>query len=493
MMGPEITILDRFGRENYVSAVRKTKILATLGPASRAPAVLDQLIAAGLDAARLNFSHGAHEEHRAVYGALRDSAQRAGRPIAVLQDLQGPKIRLGKMATDTVTLAAGANFTITTRAILGTAERASTTYERLATDIKPGDRILLSDGAVGLSVESTDGETVLCRVIAGGTIRGKAGLNLPGVALSAPALTDKDLADLDFGVSLGVDAIAISFIRRATDLAAARTRLRAHGVPTPLIAKIERPEAIDDLDAILDAADGVMVARGDLAVEVSPERVPILQKEIIRAANARGKLVITATQMLESMTKSPRPTRAEASDVANAVLDGTDAVMLSGETAVGDYPVETVAMMSSICREVEESNIYRALPAPTLTRTPSSPELACAASAVVAARDLGLSTIACFTHSGATALLLSDLRPRARILALTPSRDTYHRLALTFGVTPVLVPLERDTDAMVALVERTVIATGAAKPGDTVIITMGVPVVTREKTNLVKVHQLPSS
>lgn len=468
--------------------MRKTKIVATLGPASRTPDVLDRLIAAGIDAVRLNFSHGAHDGHRAVFDASRAAEQRAGRPIAVLQDLQGPKIRLSKFATESVSLAVGAGFVITTKPTVGSAERASTTYAQLASDVKPGDRILLSDGAVSLVVEATDGETVSCRVVAGGTIRGNAGLNLPGVALSAPALTPKDLADLDFGVSIGVDAIAISFVRRASDLALARTRLQAHGVPTPLIAKIERPEAIDDLDAILDAADGVMVARGDLAVEVSPERVPILQKEIIRAANARGKLVITATQMLESMTKSPRPTRAEASDVANAVLDGTDAVMLSGETAVGEYPVETVAMMSAICRDVEESTIYRSLPAPTLTRTPSTSEIACAASAVVAARDLGLSTIACFTHSGATAALLSDLRPNARILALTPSRETFHRLALHFGVTPVLVPLERDTDAMVALVERTVIATGTAKPGESVVITMGVPVVAREKTNLVKVH-----
>lgn len=455
--------------------------------------MLDRLIAAGIDAVRLNFSHGAHDEHRAVFAATREAAERADRPIASLQDLQGPKIRLGKLATDSVELTTGAGFTITTTPTIGTRDGASTTYDRLATDVKRGDRVLLSDGAVGLVVEATDGKTVSCRVTAGGTIRSNAGLNLPGVALSAPALTAKDLADLDFGVALGVDAIAISFVRRATDLAAARAHLEAHGVKTPLIAKIERPEAIDDLDAILDAADGVMVARGDLAVEVSPERVPILQKEIIRAANARGKLVITATQMLESMTKSPRPTRAEASDVANAVLDGTDAVMLSGETAVGEFPVETVAMMSAICTEVEESAIYRALPAPILTRAPSSSELACAASAVVAARDLAVSTIACFTHSGATAALLSDLRPRAHILALTPSRETFHRLALHFGVTPVLVPLERDTDAMVALVERTVIASGAARPGQTVVITMGVPVVTRERTNLVKIHQLPSA
>ncbi|HEY8292497.1 MAG TPA: pyruvate kinase, partial [Thermomicrobiales bacterium] len=322
---------------------RATKIVATLGPATTDAAVLTALIRAGVDVVRLNFSHGTHDEHAAAYATTRSIAKSLGRPIAVLQDLQGPKIRTGTLAAGSpVTLRDGATFRITSEAVEGTAERVSTTYQHLPDDVQSGDRILLDDGRMELRVTAIEGADVVTTVVHGGALGEHKGINLPGVKVSSPALTEKDLDDLAFGIKLGVDYVALSFVRTPQDVRLARAALKRLNSTTPLIAKIEKPEALDDLPGVIDAADGVMVARGDLGVELSPERVPSAQKRIIRLANARGKVVITATQMLESMTTNPEPTRAEASDVFNAILDGTDAVMLSGETSVGKFPIETV-------------------------------------------------------------------------------------------------------------------------------------------------------
>ncbi len=336
--------------------MRKTKIVATIGPASSSEERLEALIRAGMDVARLNFSHGTHEQHAAAFTAIRAVSARLGRAVAILQDLSGPKIRTGALAGGKpVLLVDGAEVTITTEPVVGTASLLATTYPHLADDLHPGDRVLLADGLMELTVLSSQAGLVRCRVVHGGLLGEHKGINLPGVRLSAPAVTEKDADDLAFGVSLGVDYLAVSFVRQAEDLRQVRHLLREHGADTPVIAKIEKPEAVKNLDAILGACEGVMVARGDLGVEVSPEKVPMLQKQIIEAANRHGDLVITATQMLESMVSNPRPTRAEASDVANAILDGTDAVMLSAETAVGQYPVEAVDMMSRIALEAEAS------------------------------------------------------------------------------------------------------------------------------------------
>jgi pyruvate kinase len=338
--------------------MRRTKIVATIGPASSSPETLERLVRAGADVLRLNFSHGSHEQHQEVIRASREIAARLDRPIALLQDLSGPKIRTGRVKDNAITLRAGARLTITTdAAVEGTPERITTTYSALPRDVKPGDQILLDDGNLELRVLSAAGESVLCEVVDGGPLRSNKGMNLPGVTLSTPALTDKDRIDLAFGVRNGVDYVALSFVRRAADVEQARELMRSLGGELPIVAKIEKPQALEELSAILRAADGVMVARGDLGVEIGTEDVPIVQKRIIAAANRAGKAVITATQMLESMIENPRPTRAEASDVANAILDGTDAVMLSGESAIGKYPIEAVQTMARIADYTEQHGL----------------------------------------------------------------------------------------------------------------------------------------
>ena len=341
--------------------MRKTKIICTLGPSSNTPERIEALIQAGMDCARLNFSHGTHDDHAEVFRRVRQASERLGRPVAILQDLCGPKIRVGKMKGGKVTLEEGAEVTITTKKVIGTASRIPTEYEALPQDVRRGEPILLDDGLIKLEVLKVKKDEVKCRVVNGGVLKDRKGMNLPGSAVSQPALTEKDIADAEFGKQLGVDYVALSFVQGPEDVRALREIL---GDPmsggTPIIAKIERPNAVERLDAIIAAADGIMVARGDLGVELPPEKVPVIQKIAIERGNAFGKLVITATQMLESMTKNPRPTRAEVSDVANAVFDGSDAVMLSGETAAGDHPVESVEMMSSIVMEVEASPRYRA-------------------------------------------------------------------------------------------------------------------------------------
>ncbi len=471
--------------------VKHTKIVCTLGPASCEPAVLDALIAEGMDVARLNFSHGSHDDHRRTYDNVRAASQRAGREITILQDLQGPKIRVGKLRGDRVTLAEGQQLFIAPGEEQ-TGDDIPTSYADLPRDVGAGDTLLLDDGLLRLRVEAVEGERVRCRVEVGGILKSRKGINMPGVNVSAPALTDKDLRDLDFGCTLGVDFVCLSFVRSPHDLAIAQARLRDHGARTPLIAKIEKPQAVDNLAAILDAADGIMVARGDLGVEMGPEKVPLIQKQCIEEANRRGKLVITATQMLESMVTSTFPTRAEASDVANAVLDQSDAVMLSAETATGDHPQLVVRTMRRIIEEIEGSERYRrlAMLPPVDIATASNAVAAAAAAASASLREV--KAIVCISSFGITPTLLSDYRPRVPVYALTANAAHCRRLAAFWGVHPIHFDfaagdstndtLER---ADAALLERNLVARG-----DHIIYTMALPIAGGAHTNTLKLHRV---
>ncbi|MEZ4400432.1 MAG: pyruvate kinase [Kofleriaceae bacterium] len=472
--------------------MRRAKIVCTLGPASNTPERIGELIEAGLDVVRLNFSHGSHADHAAVLRVVRAEAERRGRAVAVLLDLQGPKIRVGRFADPAgVELVPGAPFTITTdTSVPGDVHRVSTTYSLLPRDVQVGHQILLDDGYLALAVTAVDDREVKCVVVAGGILKNNKGINLPGVAVSAPALSDKDKLDIEWGLRMGVDYVALSFVRTAEDVLEARRLLTHDGVTIPVIAKIEKPQAVDRLAEIIAAADGIMVARGDLGVEMGPEKVPLIQKRIIDETNARGKIVITATQMLESMIVQPRPTRAEASDVANAVLDGTDALMLSGETASGKHPVEAVRTMARIIGEIEQSAYYRQYLEPPQLDLPVSAN-AVAHAAVIAARKIKARTIAVVTNSGGAARLMSEYRPDARIVALTTSEVQFRRLALVWGVTPVLISSSVTTEELIDQVEHVLVARNLARSGEHVVITMGVPVGAGVSTNLLKIHQIP--
>jgi pyruvate kinase len=428
--------------------MRRAKIVCTIGPASNSEEMIRELMLAGMDVARLNFSHGEHQEHAAVIQRLRKVAAELGRTICILQDLQGPKIRTGRLKDRVpVALQTGKVITITSDDVMGTADQITTTYRELGSDVKPGERILLSDGRIELVVTEIVGGNVVCRVLNGGMLGERQGINLPGTNVSIPSLTEKDEADLAFGLQQAVDVIAISFVRSAQDVMRAREAIAAHGRNVSLIAKLEKPQAVDNLDAILEITDGVMVARGDLGVEVAPEKVPLIQKQIIRRALDFRRPVITATQMLESMIENPRPTRAEASDVANAVFDGTDAVMLSGETAVGKYPRAVVEMMSRIVVEAEKDRAQRLLPQHQVGERLSIAETICEAMAH-AARDLDLHAIAMFTDSGRTARMLSKYRPAPHIYAFTPSEAVCNRMNLLWGVTPMHCPASLSVQRM---------------------------------------------
>ena len=471
--------------------MRHTKIICTLGPVSRSPEVIKNLIRAGMDVARLNFSHGTHREHDEVVNLLRKTSKEVGRPVAILQDLQGPKIRVGSISAGTARLENGAFFTLTTRAVPGDETCASTNYGEIGRDVKVGDRILLDDGLIELGVVEVDSEKVRCQVIKGGLLRPHKGINLPGVSVSIPALTAKDREDLRFGMTLGVDYVALSFVRSPDDVAQIKEVIRKEGPDVPVIAKLEKPEAIDGLEGILDLADGVMIARGDLGVELSPERVPVLQKRIIEDANREKVLVITATQMLESMTVNPRPTRAEASDVANAIFDGTDAVMLSGETAVGEYPVPSVEMMARIVDQAEESLLSRGQ---TRRRrwdktTLSFPE-ATAEAACLAAQDLGARAIVAFTQSGFTARLISKYKPSCRVIGFTPNDRIVGRMALYWGVEPRKLDHVVGIDEMLERLDDLLIQDGSVSAGDTLVIVAGAPLNQQGQTNFLKLHQV---
>jgi pyruvate kinase len=468
--------------------MRKTKIVCTIGPASRSRENLEALVLAGMDVARLNFSHGKREEHATVIQDLREISARLGRPVAILQDLCGPKIRTGALQGGAaVELVTGAEIVVTIEPVVGNASLISTTYAHLPADVSPGNRILLADGAMELEVLSVEEAAVRCRVIHGGMLGEHKGMNLPGVHLSTPALTDKDIADVKFGLARGVDYIAVSFVRKADDLRQLRALLCEVGADTPVIAKIEKPEAILHLEAILEVCEGVMVARGDLGVEANPEKVPILQKQIIDAANRCGAFVITATQMLESMIENPRPTRAEASDVANAILDGTDAVMLSGETSVGKYPVECVQMMERIALEAEASG--RGCPPARHGRRGYPHAIAHAACSI--AGELELSAICAFTQSGYTAQLVSKERPAIPVLAFTHHRHIFNRLALCWGVSPVLSEFVNGLEDLFESVGTHVLRQNLARPGDSVVVLGGMPLADRGVTNFLKIHPLP--
>src|SRR5450755_3611524 len=416
---------------------RRAKIVCTIGPASNSDEMIRDLMRLGMDVARLNFSHGTHEQHAVVIGRLRKVAKELNRSICIMQDLQGPKIRTGRLASGApVALKKGQTVIITPKDVPGTTEIISTTYQNLADDVKPGERILLSDGRIELVVQEVRDGEVVCEVLNGGMLGENQGINLPGTNVSIPSLTEKDLRDLEFGLKQGVDLVAISFVRTVHDVVKAKNAIAAHRSDVGLIAKLEKPQAIENLDGILDAAVGVMVARGDLGVEVAPEKVPLIQKFVIRRALDFRKPVITATQMLESMTEYPRPTRAEASDVANAVFDGTDAVMLSGETASGKFPREAVEMMARIVAEAEAHPFHRLMPGHRQAEHLSVAETICESMAH-AAKDLNIRAIAVFTETAATARMLSKHRPAADIYAFTQFETVCNRMNLLWGVAPV--------------------------------------------------------
>lgn len=467
----------------------RAKIVCTLGPASSTPERIGELIDAGMSVARLNFSHGSHDDHARMLQIVRSEADRRGKAIAALLDLQGPKIRVGKIANGQIELRPGAELTITTENIVGDEKRVSTTYQGLPRDVKAGDHILLDDGYLSLAVTQVMGHEVKTVVVTGGILKNNKGINLPGVDVSAPALSEKDKTDIGFALRHGVDYVALSFVRRAEDVLEAKRLLTVDQVSIPVIAKIEKPQALERLGDIIDAADGIMVARGDLGVELGPEKVPLWQKRIIEETNKRGKIVITATQMLESMITQPRPTRAEASDVANAVLDATDALMLSGETASGLYPVEAVKTMARIIDEIERSAYYRAnAEVPEIQL--AVPANAIAHAAMTAARAMKLKTIVAVSESGGAARLVSEYRPDANIVCLTTNEVSFRRLALIWGVTAVLISPAATTEELIDRVEATMIERNLALPGENVLITMAVPVGSGIQTNMLKIHQI---
>lgn len=471
---------------------RQVKLIATLGPAT--DGLEYQLVAAGLDVARLNFSHGNMADHARRCRAVRDAAGALGRQVAILQDLQGPKIRVGRLAGGgPILLTVGQRLDITTREVVGNSERVSCTYQDLPLDVNPGDNLLLDDGRIRLQALEVVGDEVRTRVVEGGPLGENKGINLPGVKVSAPAITQKDRDDLRCGLDeLGVDYVALSFIRGAHEVREARELIRAMGHPdVPLVVKLEKGEAVADLDGILDAADAVMVARGDLAVEVSPEKVPLLQKRIIQGANRRGIPVITATQMLESMMQEEIPTRAEATDVANAVWDGTDAVMLSGETAAGRHPLLVVEMMLRIIHEAEAADLPPRAGDVIPHRNPHDREASAITHAArVLAQGLGAAAIACITRSGRTAQLLSMGRAQVPIYGFSPNERTCRQLALWWGVTPVLHPIASDLEKALDDMARFLVQRGYGSTADHAVFTGVHPFKSGLHTNFVKFQSL---
>jgi pyruvate kinase len=453
--------------------VRRTKIIATVGPASADPAILARMARAGMDVARINFSHGTYDDHRRAIRALRLASRRARRTIGILLDLQGPRLRVGSFPGGSVRVLAGSEVLVTNQSGIGAADRIPIDYSGLMKDVSVGDRVLIDDGKVELRVVRKTSAGLRCRVAAGGPISDHKGVNFPGVRLSAPALTPKDRRDLEFGIEEGIDFVALSFVRNAEDLIRLRRLLRHAQRPPMIIAKIERREAIENLESILEEADGVMVARGDLGVEYPPERVPILQKRIIERANALEVIVITATQMLESMVTASSPTRAEASDVANAIFDGTDAVMLSAETAVGRYPERAVRTMARIAAEADEFAATKRAPRRSDGGALPSPTHALAHTAFQASREIRARALAIFTHTGYSARLVSKSRPQAPIFALTPLESTCRRLSLAWGVSAVRVPRWRTAEGMVEAGLRILIGKKMLRRGDWVVAMAG--------------------
>lgn len=483
-------------RELLLPAIvfRRNKIVATIGPASSSREMLLALMEAGADVFRLNFSHGQHDSLAETVALIRELSRDRRRAVAILGDLQGPKIRTGMMRGDVMTLTAGQTVVVTTAEVLGENGVIPTTYLALPQDVKHGDRILLDDGLLELRVEQVSGIEVRCQVLVGGELKNRKGMNLPGVAVSAPALTEKDLLDLDFCVQQELDYLALSFVRSAADVVQLKNLLSERGAATQVIAKIEKPEAVAAFAEILKVADGIMVARGDLGVEINSEKVPLIQKHIIRQCNLFGKPVITATQMLESMIHNPRPTRAETSDVANAILDGTDAVMLSAETASGKYPQAAVEMMVRVAVDVERDPQLKEQFFHTLTEHTGNSSLpeAIGRAACWVAESVSAAAILAFTQTGSTAALVAKYRPPMPVYAVTPSQAVRRRMALYAGIRSIRVDIEGDTETQIRSVDAAVLAAGVLKRGDVVVITMGSPLSDPGTTNLLKIHRLGS-
>ncbi|NEW46419.1 pyruvate kinase [Nocardia cyriacigeorgica] len=466
--------------------MRRTKIVCTLGPATATEDRIRELVESGMDVARLNFSHGEHSDHADNYKKVRQASDHVGRAVGILADLQGPKIRLGRFIEGRTVWATGEEVRITVEDCDGTHDRVSTTYKELAEDAKPGDRLLVDDGKVGLTVTAVDGNDVVCRVTEGGPVSNNKGVSLPGMDVSVPALSDKDIEDLEFALKLGVDFIALSFVRSPSDVELVHDVMDRVGRRVPVIGKLEKPEAIDNLEAVVLAFDAVMVARGDLGVELPLEQVPIVQKRAIQMARENAKPVIVATQMLESMIENSRPTRAEASDVANAVLDGADAVMLSGETSVGAYPIETVRTMARIVHAVETESTR----VPPLTHVPRTKRGVIS----YAARDIGerlnAKALVAFTQSGDTVRRLARLHTPLPLLAFTPLPEVRSQLALTWGTETFIVPTVDSTDAMIKQVDQALLSMNRYQKGDLVVIVAGSPPGTVGSTNLIHVHRI---
>ena len=465
--------------------MRRAKIVCTMGPAVEADGKVEQLIAAGMNMARLNLSHGTYVEHQSRLDAVRSAAKKAGVPVAILVDLQGPKIRLARFASGPHDLARGDVFTITTDEIEGTKDRVGTTYKGLPGDCKPGDRILIDDGKVTVEVTSVTKTDVITKVIEPGAVSNSKGINLPGVAVSVPALSEKDIDDLRWGLKAGADFIALSFVRSADDIKDVHRIMDEEGIHVPVIAKIEKPQAVANLPGIVAAFDGIMVARGDLGVELPIEDVPLVQKHCIELARDAAKPVIVATQMLDSMITNSRPTRAEATDCANAVLDGADALMLSGETSVGEFAIEAVETMARIIQKTEEGGLERIRPIINAPRTKGG---AITKAATEVGAIVGAKYLVAFTQSGDSARRMSRLRSAIPILALTPEVGTYNRLALTWGVEPVISEMVKHTDDMVKQVDSLLIESGRVKKGENVMIVAGSPPGIPGSTNAMRVH-----
>ena len=467
--------------------MRRAKIVCTMGPAVESPEKVKELIDAGMNMARLNLSHGSYEEHQARLDSVRNAAKAAGRPVAILVDLQGPKIRLARFKAGPHDLARGDIFTITVDDVEGTKERVGTTYKGLPGDCKAGDRILIDDGKVTVEVVEVKGNDVVTKVIEPGAVSNNKGINLPGVAVSVPALSEKDIDDLRWGLRAGADFIALSFVRSAEDIKDVHKIMDEEGIRVPVIAKIEKPQAVENLVEIVDAFDGIMVARGDLGVELPIEDVPLVQKQCVELARDMAKPVIVATQMLDSMITNSRPTRAEATDCANAVLDGADALMLSGETSVGEFAIEAVQTMARIIQKTEEGGLDRIRPIKTAPRTKGGAitKAATEVGAIVDAKYL-----VAFTQSGDSARRMSRLRSPIPILAMTPEIGTYNRLALSWGVESMLTPIVGATDEMVKLVDTVLIDSGRAQLGDQVMIVAGSPPGIPGSTNAMRVHRV---
>jgi len=467
--------------------MRRAKIVCTMGPAVEAPEKVKELVAAGMNMARLNLSHGRYDEHQARLDSVRKAAADAGKAVAILVDLQGPKIRLARFADGPHELKRGDIFTITTDDVQGTKERVGTTYKGLPGDCKAGDRILIDDGKVTVEVVEVKGNDVVTKCIEPGFVSNNKGINLPGVAVSVPALSEKDRDDLRWGLRAGADFIALSFVRNAADIKDVHTIMDEEGIRRPVIAKIEKPQAVDNLEEIVAAFDGIMVARGDLGVEMPIEEVPLVQKRCVQLAREAAKPVIVATQMLDSMITNSRPTRAEATDCANAVLDGADALMLSGETSVGEFAIEAVQTMARIIERTEETMLDRI---PALRFAPHTKGGAITKAAVEVGTTLGAKFLIAFTQSGDSARRMSRLRSPIAMLAITPEVATYNQLALSWGVEPVISPIVQHTDEMVIQVDTILIESGRAQKGENVVIVAGAPPGIPGSTNAMRIHRV---